>query len=101
MRNELAGEPLGQELLALLGALAALALRTAEEVGELVVTVALGVLDVVLQAKRIAQLLLGEPDDVVVLVLRAGDLAGLLGSTHWSSRRSDVDWPSCYPGLTA
>src|ERR671914_2511878 len=72
-----AGEALAQHLLALLGSLAALALRAPEEIGELVVAVALRVLGVGLEPQDVRQALLGEPDDVVVLVLRAGDLAGL------------------------
>src|SRR5919109_4790257 len=77
----MSGKPLAQELLALLPALAAGALRAAEEVGELRVAGALGVLDVGLQAQRVAQRLLGEPDEVVVLVGGAGDFAafGLRG----------------------
>src|SRR4051812_48518579 len=91
-------------LLALLGALAALTLRAAEEVGELVVAVPLGVLDVGLEAQRVVQALLHEPDDVVVLVLGAGYLAGLLGSgSHWSlplvGCRSEDVLPS-FAGLT-
>src|ERR687888_53705 len=73
----MSGKPLAQELLALLATLAAGALRAAEEVGELRVAGALGVLDVGLQAQRVAQRLLGEPDEVVVLVAGAGDLATL------------------------
>src|SRR5918998_2758698 len=67
----------GQQLLALLGAPTARLLRTAEEIRELGVPVALGVLPVRLESQHVAQALLGEPDDVVVLVLRAGDVAGL------------------------
>jgi hypothetical protein len=70
-------EPVGQVALALLGAIAAGFLGAAEEVGKLGVAVALGVLDVGLQAQRVAQALLGESDDVVVLVPGAGRLAGL------------------------
>jgi hypothetical protein len=60
-------------LLALVGAL----LRAPEELREIGVAVALGVLGVLLEAQRVAQALLREPDDVVVLVLGAGDLPGL------------------------
>ena len=52
-----------QQLLALLGALAALCLCLAEEIGEFTVAIAVGVLDVGLQPKRIAQAGLGERDD--------------------------------------
>src|SRR5699024_8396496 len=68
----------GQQRLTLLGTLGALALGLGEELGELGVTVALGVLDVALQAHGVAQAGLGEPHEVVVLVLRAGDLTGFL-----------------------
>src|SRR5215210_7560698 len=76
-----AAEPGLEQLLALFSALAALGLRLAEQVGEFAVAVAVGVLDVGLQAERVAQALLGEPDEVVVLVLGAGDLSGLLAAT--------------------
>src|SRR5215213_5237068 len=66
-----------EQRLALLGALAALALRAAEELCELVVAVALRIGPVLLHPQCVAQALLGEPDEVVVLVLRAGDLATL------------------------
>src|SRR5688572_3759113 len=75
----LRAQALLQQRLALLGALAARALGAAEELGEIVVAVALGVLDVLLEPERVAEALLGEPDDVVVLVLGAGDLTGLGG----------------------
>src|SRR6266568_4700730 len=95
-------QPGPQQLLALLGALAALRLRLAEEVRELAVAVALGVLDVLLQAQRVAQAGLGEPDDVVVLVLGTGELAGLAGARHCSSsdnglsrRRTQLTAESC------
>src|SRR5204863_6014521 len=75
-----------QKLLALLGSLAARALGAAEELGEIRITIALGVLDVGLQAQHVREALLDEPDDVVVLVLGAGDLPGLLGASfHVSS----------------
>src|SRR5436190_1088445 len=74
-----AGQALTQQALALLCALAALAPGAAEELRELGVAVALGVLGVLLHAQRVAQALLGEPDQVVVLVLRARDLSGLFG----------------------
>jgi hypothetical protein len=75
-------QPGPEQLLALLGALAALALGPAEEVGQLAVAVAFGVLDVALQPQGVAQARLGEPDDVVVPVLGPGDLAGLAGAGH-------------------
>src|ERR671930_553898 len=74
-----AHEARSQELLPLLGALAALALSAAEEVRELRISVPLGVLDVRVEPQHVPQALLDEPDDVVVLVLGAGDLPGLLG----------------------
>src|SRR5919106_4277051 len=95
-----AGEPLAQHVLPLLGALAARILRPPEEVGELVVAVPLGVLGVGLEPQDVREALLGEPDDVVVLVLRAGDLAGLgLAGRHRenSFRRGNVTG-SGYPG---
>src|SRR3954451_1279743 len=75
-------EPLREHLLAQLAALAALGLSLAEQRRQLVVPVALGILDVLLQAERVRQRLLGEPDQVVVLVLRARYLAGFLGAAH-------------------
>src|ERR671919_2185465 len=95
-----AGEPLAQHVLPLLGALAARILRPPEEVGELVVAVPLGVLGVGLEPQDVREALLGEPDDVVVLVLRAGDLAGLgLAGRHRenSFRRGNLTG-SGYPG---
>src|SRR3954471_10800349 len=74
-RRGSAGQPVPEQLLALLGALAAVRLRLAEQVRDLVVPVALGVLDVGLQAQGVAQAGLGVPDEVVVLVLGAGDVA--------------------------
>src|SRR5205085_7671108 len=78
-------EALAQQVLALLAALPAGTLRAPEELGELIVAVALGVLDVVLEPQRIAQALLGEPDQVVVLVLGPGDLACLARCRHVGS----------------
>src|SRR6185436_3865261 len=78
----LASEAGAQHLLALLAALAALRLGPPEEVGEFGVAVAFGVLDVGLESKRVAQARLREPDDVVGLVLGAGDLAGLGAARH-------------------
>src|SRR4051812_49411297 len=77
----LLGEAGGEHALALLGTLAAVGLCLAEELGELAVLRALRILDVVLQSQRVAQTRLGEPDDVVVLVGSAGDVAGL-GIAH-------------------
>src|SRR5687767_9359759 len=73
------GKALRQQLLALLGALAAGALGAAEELGEIAVAVALCVLDVGLEPENVAQALLGEPDDVVVLVLGSRELSRLGG----------------------
>src|SRR5687767_10684915 len=71
------GKALLEQLLALLGALAAGALGAAKELGEITIAVALCIVDVGLEPENVAQALLGEPDDVVVLVLRPRDLAGL------------------------
>src|SRR6266536_5521383 len=68
-------EPVGEQSLALLGALAAGLLRPAEELRQILVAIALGVSDVGLEPKRVAQALLDEPDHVVCLVLRACDRA--------------------------
>src|SRR4051794_34293449 len=73
-----APEPLLERLLALLATAAARLLRPLEEVGQLGVAVPLRVLGVLLHPQRVAQALLGEPDEVVVLVLGAGYVAGLL-----------------------
>jgi hypothetical protein len=62
----------------MLGTLATRLLGTPEEVGQLGVALAIGVLDVGLQSQHVAQALLGEPDHVVVLVFGASDLASLL-----------------------
>src|SRR3954462_7547941 len=78
-------EALRKHLLAHLAALAALGLCLAEQRGQLLVALSSGVLDVLLEAQRIRERLLGEPDQVVVLVLRAGDLTGLLCRRHGSS----------------
>src|ERR671911_161970 len=74
------GQAGGHQLLALLRALAALVLRLAEELRELVVALALGVLDVRLESQGVAEARLREPDDVVVLVFGAGDMTGLGGA---------------------
>src|SRR5947199_6651484 len=71
-------EPRLQQLLGEFGALAAVCLRLAEELGHFVVARPLGVRAVLLEAERVAETLLHEPDQVVVLVLGAGDLAGFL-----------------------
>src|SRR5688572_29261365 len=72
-----AGQTLAEQVLALLGALATRLLGALEEVGQLGVALALGILLVGLETQHVGQALLGEPDDVVVLVLGAGDLTGL------------------------
>src|SRR3954449_11001715 len=75
-----------------LGALAAVGLRLAEQLGDLRVTAPLGVLDVQLEAHRVAQAGLGVPDEVVVLVRGAGDVAGLAGHAgHDSAPGVDAD----------
>src|SRR3954447_14909682 len=71
-----------QQSLALLGSLLALMLSLAEEVRQLRVVLALRVLDVGLEAQGVVETRFGEPDDVVVLVLGAGDVAGLGCSFH-------------------
>src|SRR4051812_43123670 len=71
------GQPLGQHRLGLVGALLAFRLGTTEEPRELRVAVPVRILDVGLQAQCVAQALLGEPDQVVVLVLGTGDLPAL------------------------
>src|SRR3954470_14360617 len=91
-----AAEPGLEQLLALLGALAAVCLCLAEQVDEFAVAIAVSVLDVGLQTKRIAQALLGEPDEVVVLVLRAGYLSGLLPATGSHVRSFPSVWCSVY-----
>src|SRR3954468_8413397 len=78
-----------QELLGLLGALAALCLGPAEELREVAVAVPLGILDVGLQAQGVAQTRLGKPDQVVVLVLGAGDLTGFRARHRALSSRID------------
>src|SRR4051794_32491973 len=80
--SALAGQPRREELLAQFSALAALCLGLAEKLCELGVTVALCVGDVGLEPQRIAQRLLGEPDDVVVLVCDSGELPGLTRLAH-------------------
>src|ERR1044072_3719962 len=75
-------QPGSQEPLAYLGALAAVRLGLAEQVGDLGVLVAFRVLDVALQAQRGAQARLDVPDEVVVLVRRAGRTAGLRAAGH-------------------
>src|SRR3954447_11466455 len=73
------GQALLQELLAPLTAAAARVLGALEELRELLVAVALGVLLVLREPERVAQRLLREPDQVVVLVLGPGDIARLVG----------------------
>src|SRR5690348_17161655 len=93
-RQRSAGQPALQHHLPLLGALAAVGLGLAEEVGELVVTRPLGVLDVELQAHGVAQAGLGVPDEVVVLVGRARDVAGLAGhAAHTAAPLGDLTEP--------
>src|SRR5215207_10695790 len=97
--GRLAGQTLAEQVLALLGALAARLLGALEEVRQLGVALALGVLLVGLEAQHVGQALLREPDDVVVLVLGAGDLTGLgLPGRHVCSPlvrvRSRVRYPA-------
>src|SRR5215213_6547967 len=94
-----AGQTLAEQFLALLGALAAGLLGALEELGEVGIAVALGVLAIRLEAQHVRQALLREPDDVVVLVLGAGDLTGLgLAGRHASSPWLRVRSRSGYPG---
>src|SRR4051794_28553240 len=84
-RARSAGESGLEHGLSLLGALPAVALGLAEEVRQLAVAVAIGVLDVLLQAQHVAQAGFGEPDQVVVLVLGAGHASGVGGAAHVAS----------------
>src|ERR671911_1701845 len=94
-----AAETAREQLLALLSALAALTLGSAEELGELGISVALGILDVPLEAEGVAQARLGEPDDVVVLVLGARDLPGLASAAgHDAPPSRLVLYTNLYPG---
>src|SRR4051812_36153220 len=72
-----AAQPRLEQCLALLAALAARARGGGKKVGELFAPGALGILHVLLEPQHVAEALLREPDDVVVLVRRAGDLARL------------------------
>src|SRR5215216_2517287 len=81
----------------LLGPLAALGLGPAEEVGQLRIPLTFGVLDIGLQAQGVAQAGLGEPDDVVVLVLGAGDVPGLVATGHVRLPRALLRPPPCLP----
>jgi hypothetical protein len=54
--------------------------RTAEEAGEIAVAVTLGVVNVRLEPEHVPQALLDEPDDLRVLVVRAGDVPSRLSS---------------------
>jgi hypothetical protein len=56
-------------LLALLGSFTAFGLSLSEQLHKLIVAVTLCVLDIGLQAQRIAETPLGKPDEVVVLSL--------------------------------
>src|SRR4051812_10267798 len=71
-----------EQFLALLTALAAVRLSLAEELRKLIIAVTLGIGDVGLETKCVAERLLGEPHDVVGLVLGPGDLAALVGLAH-------------------
>src|SRR5215218_1697606 len=78
--RSVSAQPGAQQCLPLLGALPALALRAPEEVGQLGVAVALRVLHGRIEPEHGVEALLDEPDDVVILVLRAGDAAGFLAA---------------------
>src|SRR5207248_113183 len=94
-------QTLSEQVLALLSALAARRLRAAEELGQIRVALALGVLDIGLEAQHIAQRSLSEPNEVVILVLSPGDIAGLLshGSLppRWVGLSTGV-YPRAVPG---
>src|SRR5690606_21885930 len=81
-RSSAAVQACAQQPLAQFRALAAVRLGPAEQVGDLGVLGALGVLDVTLQAQCVVQARLDVPDQVVVLVLCAGDAAGLRLTGH-------------------
>src|SRR5438094_9061488 len=98
----LSTEPLPQHLLAEVGALAAVGLCLAEEVRQLTVALPLRVLDVGLQPQRVVQALFGEPNEVVILVGRSGDMTGLASSHRfppflWPRDRA----PDCPRSLAA
>src|SRR5262249_56924275 len=78
--------PRPQQLLADLGALLAVGLCLTEEFGELTVATALGIGDERLEPENIIQATLGEPDQVVVLVSRAGHVTRFGGMSHALSR---------------
>src|ERR1700712_5354052 len=62
---------------ALLGPLLAGLLGTPEEISQVGIARPVGVFGVVLEPQHVVEALLGEPDDVVVLVLGAGDFTRL------------------------
>src|SRR3954452_5167581 len=97
-RSRSRGDALPQQLLALLGALAARLLSAAEELGEVGIALAVGVLGVGLEAEHVVEALLGEPDDVVVLVLGARHVTGLLRCHRLSPcRRCELLLRPSYP----
>jgi hypothetical protein len=82
-------EPFGEELLAFVGAPAAGVLGSAEELGEVAVAALLGIRDVGLEPQGVAQRLLCEPNDVVVLVSGTSDLTAIaLAHVGLHSRRN-------------
>src|SRR4051812_10680181 len=83
-----------QHALRLLGTLAAVGLGLAEELGQLLVAVSFCVVDVLLQTEGVAEARLREPDQVVVLVLRPGDVAGLGAAGHLMFPSSSCRDPS-------
>jgi hypothetical protein len=85
LEHECVGSPLQtglQQRLALFASLATFGLGLSEELRDLVVAVAFGIFNVGFQSQRVAQALLGEPDQVVELVLGPCDLARLLVAAH-------------------
>lgn len=103
VRERSGGEALAQDTLPHLGALAAIRLRLAEQLGQLYVLLALSVLDVGLEAQGVLQSRVDVPDEVVVLVGRPGDVARLVrrgrhGSPPWSRRGRRGASPEIFTG---
>lgn len=74
-----ADQPAFQQNLRPFGALAALVLRSAEELGHVVVARPFGVVGVLLHSQGVVERGFDEPDEVVVLVLGPGMPAGFIG----------------------
>src|ERR1700730_2153432 len=80
-----------------LGALTAIRLRLAEELGHFLVSVTLRVLDVGFQPQRVVEALLGVPNEVVVLVLGARNGSGFGGHPLSPSRYLSDDRAATRP----